>query len=213
VGVKRKVRVRERQEGVPLGNPSAALGDTPKGAPMFNVEEQTTRLEQLYRQITGSEPKRNADQPVAPIPPDANPEQYVQENLQKLQIALQGLGISAGFTQPGLPVVSPRVALLEDQDNYRIVVELPGVKREDLTVQLAQGILLLSATRGLPGADGRSERPLYTEVIPCRFERSLPVPPFVKFDSGEGKLENGILSLRLQKDPSAVRRDFKIEVA
>lgn len=180
---------------------------------MFNVEEQTTRLEQLYRQITGSEPKRNADQPVAPIPPDANPEQYVRENLQKLQIALQGLGISAGVSQPGLPVVSPRIALLEDQDNYRIVVELPGVKREDLTVQFVQGVLQLSATRGFPGTDGRSERAVYAEVVPCRFERLLPLPPFVKFDSGEGKLENGLLSLRLQKDPSAIHRDFKVEVA
>jgi len=180
---------------------------------MFNVEEQTTRLEQLYRQMTGSEPKRNADPPVAPIPPDANPEQYVQENLQKLQTALQSLGISAGLPHPGLPVLSPRVALLEDKDNYRIVVELPGVRKEDLTVEVARGVLQLSATRGFPGADGRSERAVYTEVVPCRFERLLPLPPFVKFDSGEGKLENGLLSLRLQKDPSAIHRDFKVEVA
>ena len=180
---------------------------------MFNVEEQTTRLEQLYRQMTGSEPKRSADQPVAPIPPDANPEQYVQENLQKLQIALQSLGISEGFSHPRLPVVSPRIALLEDKDNYRIVVELPGVRREDLTVEVARGVLQLSGTRGLSGADGQSERAVYTEVVPCRFERLLPLPPFVKFDSGEGKLENGLLSLRLQKDPSAIHRDFKVEVA
>jgi hypothetical protein len=53
---------------------------------MLNVEEQTTRLEQLYRQFTGSEPKRS-DQPIAPIPPESNPEQFVQENLQKLQFA------------------------------------------------------------------------------------------------------------------------------
>src|SRR5262244_2348352 len=125
---------------------------------MINVEEQTNRLEQLYRQITGSEPKRSADQPIAPIPPDANPEQYVQENLHKLLVALQNAGISTGLSYPGLPVVSPRVALLEDKDNYRIVVELPGVKREDLTVQVVQGVLQLSAIRGLPGADGRSER-------------------------------------------------------
>src|SRR5215470_12873886 len=60
--------------------------------PMLNVEEQTTRLEHLYRQLTGSDPKR-ADQPIAPIPPESNPEQYVQENLQRLQLALQGLGV------------------------------------------------------------------------------------------------------------------------
>lgn len=180
---------------------------------MLNVEEQTTRLEQLYRQMTGFDPKRNADQPIAPIPPDANPEQYVKENLHKLQLALQNAGISAGLSRPGLPVVSPRVAVLEDKDEYRIVIELPGVKKEDLAVQVAQGILQISALGGWPGADGRSVRALYTELVPCQFERSLPLPPFVKFDSGEGKLENGLLSLRLQKDPSAIRRDFKVEVA
>jgi len=179
---------------------------------MFNVEEQTTRLEQLYRQIAGSEPKRS-EQPIAPIPPEANAEQYVQENLQRLQMALQGLGVGPISPVAGIPTVPPRVSIFEGKDEYRIAVELPGVKKSDLSVEITQGILRIRASRSWPGSNGEAQRPIYAETLPCVFERAFPVPPFVKFDSGQGKLENGVLSLRLQKDPSAIRKDVEIEVA
>ena len=179
---------------------------------MFNVEEQTTRLEQLYRQVTGSDPKRS-EQPIAPIPPEANPEQYVQENLQRLQIALHGLGVGPISPAAGIPTVPPRIAIFEGKDEYRIAVELPGVKKSDLSVEITQGILRIRASRGWPGTNGEPQRPVYAETLPCVFDRALPVPPFVKFDTGQGKLENGVLTLRMQKDPSAIRKDVEIEVA
>ncbi len=179
---------------------------------MLNVEEQTTRLEQLYRQMTGSDPKRS-DQPISPIPPESNPEQYVQENLQRLQLALQGLGVPSISSIATLPSVPPRIAIFEGKDDYRIAVELPGVKKSDLNVEITQGILRIRATRGWPGANGETQRPIYAETMPCVFERAFPMPPFVKFDTGQGKLENGVLNLRMQKDPSAIRKDVEIEVA
>jgi HSP20 family molecular chaperone IbpA len=179
---------------------------------MFNVEEQTTRLERFYKQITGAEPKRSGDAPIAQIPPEANPEQYVQENLQRLQSVMQSAGYPA-VSGAVLPTVPPRVAVFEDKDEYRFAVELAGVKKPDLNVQITQGVLRISAIRNWPGMNGESQQPIYAEMGPCRFERVLALPPFVKFDSTDARLENGILTIKCQKDPSAVRRDLKIEVA
>jgi HSP20 family molecular chaperone IbpA len=179
---------------------------------MFNVEEQTTRLERFYKQITGAEPKRSGDAPIAQIPPEANPEQYVQENLQRLQSVMQSAGYPA-VSGAVLPTVPPRVAVFEDKDEYRFAVELAGVKKPDLNVQITQGVLRISAILNWPGMNGESQQPIYAEMGPCRFERVLALPPFVKFDSTDARLENGILTIKCQKDPSAVRRDLKIEVA
>lgn len=182
---------------------------------MFDVEEQTKRVEKVYRQIVGSDPKRGSDPPIAPIPPDANPEQYVQENLQRLQAVLQGTGISpiAPGLGPAFPTFAPRVALFEDKQDWTCAVELPGVKKSDLNVQITQGVLRISAHRSWPGINGEPQRPIYFETMPCRFERSLPVPPFSKCDSAQAKLESGVLTVRCQKDISAVQKDLKIEVA
>ena len=179
---------------------------------MFNVEEQTTRLERFYKQITGAEPKRTGDAPIAQIPPEANPEQYVQENLQRLQSVMHSVGYSAA-NGAVLPTLLPRIAVFEERDEYRFAVELAGVKKPDLSVQITQGVLRISAIRNWPGMNGESPQPVYAEMGPCRFERAIALPAFVKFDSADARLENGILTIKCQKDPSAVRRDLKIEVA
>jgi HSP20 family protein len=177
---------------------------------MFNIDEQTSKIERLYRELSGQEPKRS-DRPVAPIPPDANPEQYVQENLQRLEVALRGMvGASQDIT---VSTLTPRLAVFETEQEWRCVVEMPGVKKSDLSLQINQGVLRISAVRGLPGLTEQSSRPVYSELAPCRFERSLVIPPYVKFESVDARLENGILIVRCQKDPSALRRDVKVEVA
>ncbi|MFZ5471079.1 MAG: Hsp20/alpha crystallin family protein [Myxococcota bacterium] len=174
---------------------------------MFNVDQQTARVEQLYRQLTGMEPRRH-ERPSAPIPPDANPEQYVQENLQRLEAALQSLPAAGG-----LPTFAPRVSVFETEQEWRCAAELPGVKRGDLVVQVLHGVLRLSALRAWPGANGEPPRPTYAEALPCRFERSVPMPLGARTESADARLENGILTVKVVKDPAAIRRDLKIEVA
>jgi HSP20 family protein len=177
---------------------------------MFNIDEQTSKIERLYRELSGQEPKRS-ERPVAPIPPDANPEQYVRENLQRLEVALRGMG---GMAQGlAMPVLTPRMAIFETEQEWKCVVEMPGVSKSDLSLQINQGVLRISATRGLPGLTEQSARPVYSELAPCRFERSLVIPAYVKFESVDARLENGILNVRCQKDPSALRKDVKVEVA
>ncbi|MBI3183961.1 MAG: Hsp20/alpha crystallin family protein [Myxococcales bacterium] len=171
---------------------------------MINVEQEISRVEQLYRQVAGSEPKR-PEQPLAPIPPEANAEQYVQENLQRLFGALQ-----AGLAP--LAELTPQVALFESDRDWRCLVELPGVAREDLTVQVTQGVLRVAALRPLPAVDGEARSPSYSEIAPCRFVRAIPMPAFARFESAEARLENGILTVRCAKDQAAVRRDVRIEV-
>jgi HSP20 family molecular chaperone IbpA len=178
---------------------------------MLNIDEQTTRLEQLYKQVTGHEPKRSQT-PVAPIPPDADPEQYVQESLNRLQTALQGMG-ARGAPATALPTYMPRVAVFESDQEWRCMVELPGVRREQLSVQILQGMLTLAATRTTPAVGGEPLRSVYSEISDCRFERAVPVPPFVRLERVEARLEGGLLTVKCPKAQEALRKDLKVEVA
>jgi len=170
---------------------------------MLNVDDQLKHVEGLFRQITGAEPKRS-ETPIAPIPPDANPEQYVQQKLDQLQATMQGATVAPNG---GLTVVIPRVAVFDGERDWRCAVEMPGVKKSDLVINAVQGVLRISATRALIG-----ERAVYSELFPCRFERALLLPPTTKEEGIEARLENGILTVRCQKEPAAFRKDVKIEV-
>lgn len=180
---------------------------------MLNIDDQSTRVERLYRQITGTEAKR-MEKPYAPIPPDANPEQYVTEQMQRLENLLQVAGVTVSGMAPAavLPTFAPRIAVYESDKEWRCAVELPGVKKTDLAVQILQGTLRVAASRGLPFAED-GQRPVYSEIIPSRFERTVVLPPFVKAESAEARFDGGILAVRFQKEPLAIRRDLKIEVA
>lgn len=187
----------------------------------MNIEEQTRRLEQLYVQLTGSVPAR-MERPLAPIPPDVDPEQWVESNLRRLDHTLNGLRQAAGAMNPmstGPVVMPPRVSMFESETAWRLMFELPGVRAQDVSLRIEQGMLMLSALRTLgmmdtpPDRQPANERAVMAEVMPCRFERVLPWPPFVRADTAKATLENGLLTVTCARDPNALRCDLKIEVA
>lgn len=178
---------------------------------MLNVDEQIARVEKLYRQVAGSEPKRG-EAPSARIPPDADPEKYVEERLRRLETALRE-STAAQATGAVLPSFAPRVSVFESEREWLCVVELPGVKKTDLSLSAAQGVLRIAATRAqIPGAVG-TERPTYLEVTPCRFERLVALSPMAKEEALEARLDSGVLTVRCPKEPVAIRKETKIEVA
>lgn len=78
----------------------------------------------------------------------------------------------------------------EDKDNYYAVFEAPGVKKEDLKVELHDRLLSVSFERKSGEGDKESR---YTS------SRSISVPDSVKPDGIAAKLENGILTITLPK--------------
>ncbi|MBI3181400.1 MAG: Hsp20/alpha crystallin family protein [Myxococcales bacterium] len=170
---------------------------------MIDVDAEISRLERVYRQLTGNEPSRR-ELPLAPIPPGVSPEDYVQERLRRLDRALNG-------TRPS-NTASPRVTIYEGEEEWRCAVELPGVRRSDLSVELGLGALRITGTRELPGSEKAGLRPTYSESAFGRFEREVPVPPALDERSLEAKLENGVLLVSSRKDRGQ-RKEVKIEVA
>ena len=82
---------------------------------------------------------------------------------------------------------SPTLDLYEDKDNFLVKAELPGMKKEEIEIQLHDGVLTLSGERKeekkSEGADiHRSER------FVGRFQRTLTLPSQVDCRQGESQL-------------------------
>lgn len=90
----------------------------------------------------------------------------------------------------------------EDKDNYYAVFEAPGVKKEDLKVELHDRLLSVSFERKSKEGAGESR---YTS------SRSISVPDSVKPDGIAAKLEDGILTVTLPK--SEERKPRVIHIA
>lgn len=172
----------------------------------FNVDQEIARVEGIYRQMTGGEPRRG-DVPFAPIPPEANAEQFVRENLTRLKTALAGGRIDNPQQTSSFV---PRVNVLENESEWACEIDMPGVERGDLQVQVQLNRLHVAGTR----RDGVGDlRPVHVETTNGRFDRVLPLPLGLDTDSATAKLDRGVLAIKIRKNARAAQRDIRVDVA
>ncbi|HLP26671.1 MAG TPA: Hsp20/alpha crystallin family protein [Acidobacteriota bacterium] len=97
-------------------------------------------------------------------------------------------------TAPRFPV-----DLYEDKDNTYVRAELPGVKREDIAVEMIEDYLTINATR----KDGEQT---------FSYSRSISIPEGVQADKVAASLENGVLTVTLPKQEQAKPRKIAVNV-
>lgn len=84
------------------------------------------------------------------------------------------------------------VDLYEDNANTYVRAELPGVKRDDVNVELADGYLTISAKRNAANDATKPEESF-------SFSRAVRVPDEFQADKISAALENGVLTVTLPK--------------
>ena len=90
---------------------------------------------------------------------------------------------------------TPLVDVHETEDEYLVKVDLPGVKADDVSVEVNENVLSLSGSR-VPEETGQAqliERPYGS------FVRTLSLPQGVDSDSIEAGYVDGVLELRIPK--------------
>ena len=106
--------------------------------------------------------------------------------------------------------VTPAVDILDDGDSYHVVLELPGVARENLTLTLEKDELIVHATR--PGHDERTQVVHDGRASTRAFERRLAIGEGVDRDHVSARLENGLLYVTLPRRAEEKRRRIEVEV-
>lgn len=102
-----------------------------------------------------------------------------------------------------------KVDVKEENDKYAIEAELPGVKREEISLDFDEGRLTISVQRN-EEVNEEKDRYIHRERKVCSMQRSLYLKD-IKPEGIEARLENGILKVDVLKEDKAVNK-FKIEV-
>ena len=95
-----------------------------------------------------------------------------------------------GEVFPGVSGDKLAVDVHEDKDNYFASFEVPGVKKEDVKIELNNGLLTVSAEKREKDGENESSYSL---------TRSVSVPEGVNIETIAAKLEDGILNVTLPK--------------
>ena len=103
----------------------------------------------------------------------------------------------------------PALNVYEDGDNLVVEAQLPGMKPEDLDINVEQGVLTISGQT--KAEEERKERNyLLREHRTGRFNRSLRLPGTYNPDACQASYEHGVLRLAFPKSEAAKPRRIQI---
>lgn len=103
----------------------------------------------------------------------------------------------------------PRTDVIESDQGYELDLDLPGVAKETLDIQVANDTVTVKGERKPASATGayhRIERPY------GNFERVFWLPEFVNQQGIEAKLSDGVLKLFLPKREETKPKQISVQV-
>ncbi|MEX0686459.1 MAG: Hsp20/alpha crystallin family protein [Balneolales bacterium] len=112
------------------------------------------------------------------------------------------LGDRSGFV--------PGIDITEDDNQYNIHVTLPGMKKEDIKIDLEDRTLTISGER----KQEKEDKNVKYHIIESRygqFERSFTLPSNVDLDSLNAKYKDGMLNLTIQKVQKKMSKQIDIK--
>ena len=87
----------------------------------------------------------------------------------------------------------------EKDDNYEVSIDLPGFKKEDITVELNDGYITINASKNLDRDEGKKGKLIRQERYAGSMTRSFYVGENVEKGDIEANYRHGVLNLTIPK--------------
>ncbi len=117
----------------------------------------------------------------------------------------------AGYGRDGeIAQRSPALDVAETEAGFRVDIDLPGVAKQDVKIDIDGRRVSVSAQtlQGDTKQDG--ERLIYRERAAASFVRSFTLPEEVDQEASTAKLDNGVLRLTLAKKRATAARQLAV---
>ncbi len=109
-------------------------------------------------------------------------------------------------------VWSPLTDISEDNDNYYLHLDIPGVEKGDVKISYSNGNLIIKGERKEEKETKKSE---YHRIERSfgKFYRSFTLPEKVKEDKIEAKFKDGSLSIVIPKADEVKPREIEVKIS
>jgi HSP20 family protein len=105
--------------------------------------------------------------------------------------------------------VFPSINITENKDNYFVRAELPGLKAEELDIQVDARTLSISGELTI-ASEGQNVRYHRRGRDAGKFSRSISLPGDIDSEHVEAKMENGLLTIRIPKSEATKPRQITV---
>ena len=132
-----------------------------------------------------------------------------ESEAKELQVSeKKELASPAEQTRAGL-VFTPNVDIFETETDITLLADIPGVKPEDLTIDLKDNILTLSGE--IRNSESEAEKIVYSEYQTGSYYRQFTISEVIDQSKIEARISDGILKLALPKVEKAAPRKITVQ--
>jgi len=107
---------------------------------------------------------------------------------------------------------SPAVEAFQRGNDFVVRVDVPGMTRHDLNVEVGDDTLTVSGERKSEQKNESGEM-FWTERTYGGFSRTIPLPPGTIGESAKATFNNGVLEVVMQAPSPEARRGRKIDIS
>ena len=108
-------------------------------------------------------------------------------------------------------IFQPRCDVNETKDHYLVSFDMPGVKKEDIKIEVQDNELVISGERQREVREKNTEVTLRHERLYGKFKRTFTLPSTIASDKIEAHYENGVLNVALPKAENVKGRTIQIQ--
>jgi HSP20 family molecular chaperone IbpA len=105
----------------------------------------------------------------------------------------------------------PAVNVREEEKNYVLEAELPGLSQKDVDVKVEDNLLTISSVQS-EEKDEKKNGYLIRERSNSSFKRSFVLPKNVDKENISAKFKNGLLILEIQKKQEDIPRSIEVKI-
>lgn len=111
-------------------------------------------------------------------------------------------------------IINPSIDIVEDEKNFKVEVEMPGMGEEDIKVNINDRVLCIKGKKEISKKD-KEKNYISREIGYGSYERDILLPDYVDTDQVTASFKKGMLWVNFPKKSGSEKkfREIKVEKA
>ena len=137
--------------------------------------------------------------------------QNIQEELNRILEDTFGESALLDSKEPVEEMIRPAIEMSDQEGNYIIRAELPGVNKENIDIEVTEDSITIKAENKFKEEE-RKENLYRSELRYGKFLRTIPFPSEVKSEEAKAEYKDGILKIVVPKIEPEKTKLKKLEI-
>ena len=148
------------------------------------------------------------------------PELYFDSIHQELDNFLRDTFITHTFGHPlnmiKNTILRPAIEVIQNKDNYKVKVQLPGIKKDNIDVEIDNDFMTICAETHEEKEEEKQEennkRYHTSEFRYGKYQRTISFDQPIKVDEADAQYKDGVLTITIPKQNTETKEPKKLEI-